>query len=100
VLRRLEAKIQGREEYHYAKLKYPKAMCYNLIMLPNDLKLFSGTVGNHDGSIIVSMRFAMTQEEHDFAQANGLLPGDTAEIEMIQDLPSMHDLHFPPTALQ
>ena len=68
--------------------------------LPHDLKLFSGTVSNSDGSVIVSMRFAMTAEEFSFAEANGLLPEDTAEIEMIGQLPAVHDIHFPAQLLQ
>lgn len=69
-------------------------------MLPHDLKLYSGTVGNSDGSVIISLRFAMTKEEHAFAEANGLLPEDTAEIDLIADAPQMHDLHMPAQVLQ
>lgn len=68
--------------------------------LPQDLRLYSAPVSNHDGSITISLRFALTAEEFDFAQANGIIPDDTTEIEMIQELPSVHDIHFPAAVLQ
>lgn len=69
-------------------------------MLPLDMKLYSAPVSNHDGSITISLRFALTAEEFEFAKENGIIPEDTAEIDMIQDMPSMHDLHFPAQLLQ
>ena len=69
-------------------------------MLPNDIHLYSAPVSNSDGSITMSLRFALTPEEFAFAQASGIIPEDTTEIEMIEDLPSLHDLHMPATVLQ
>ena len=69
-------------------------------MLPNDIHLYSAPVSNHDRSITVSLRFALTPEEFAFAISSGIIPDDTTEIEMIQNLPSLHDLHMPATVLQ
>lgn len=69
-------------------------------MLPLDMKLYSAPVSNHDGSITISLRFAMTDEEFEFAHANGLIPPDTSLIEMIENMPSLHDFHFSPSTLQ
>ena len=68
--------------------------------LPHNLKLYSGTVTNHDGSVIVSLRFAMSPTEFEFAVANDLLPDDTAEIEMMGQVPSLHDFHASPQVMQ
>jgi hypothetical protein len=48
----------------------------------------------------MSLRFALTAEEFAFATENGIIPDETTEIDMIQDLPQMHDLHFPAQLLQ
>jgi hypothetical protein len=48
----------------------------------------------------MSLRFALTPEEFAFATGNGIIPADTEEIEMIGNLPAIHDLHLPSTTLQ
>jgi hypothetical protein len=79
----------------------PVALCYNPTMsLPHDLKLYSVPASNTDGTVTMSLRFALTAEEFAFATENGIIPDETTEIDMIQDLPQMHDLHFPAQLLQ
>jgi hypothetical protein len=72
------------------------------MILPPDLKIFSGTCGSPDGIKVVSLRFLMTPEEFDFAMTNGIIPADTAEVLDIQaaELPAIHDLHIMPTTAQ
>jgi hypothetical protein len=68
--------------------------------LPHDLRLYSTPASNADGSVTMSLRFALTPEEFAFATGNGIIPADTEEIEMIGNLPAIHDLHLPSTTLQ
>jgi coenzyme F420-reducing hydrogenase beta subunit len=78
-------------------------MAYNAgMILPLNMRIFSGTCGSPDGTTVVSLRFLMTPEEFDFAMANGIIPADTAEVIEIQDaeLPAIHDIHMPVPVLQ
>jgi hypothetical protein len=72
------------------------------MILPPDLKIFSGTCGSPDGTTVVSLRFLMTPEEFEFAMSNGIIPEDTAAVLDIQaaELPAIHDIHMMPTTAQ
>jgi hypothetical protein len=72
------------------------------MILPPDLKIFSGTCSSPDGTPVVSLRFLMTPEEFDFAMVEGIIPADTAEVIDLQEaeLPAIHDLHMPVPVLQ
>jgi hypothetical protein len=72
------------------------------MILPLDMRIFSGTCGSPDGNTVISLRFLMTPEEFDFAMTKGIIPQDTAEVIEIQDaaLPAIHDIHMPVPVLQ
>jgi hypothetical protein len=72
------------------------------MILPLNMRIYSGPCGSPDGTTVVSLRFLMTPEEFDFAMANGIIPEDTAAVIEIQDaeLPALHDLHMPVPILQ
>lgn len=73
-----------------------------MTVLPTDLQLYSAPVSNADGSITVSLRFAMSPAEFEFARTNGIIPEDTSQILDIVpfELPALHDLHLAPTPMQ
>jgi hypothetical protein len=72
------------------------------MLIPPDLKIFSGTCGSPDGVTVVSLRFLLTKEEFDFAKANDIIPEDTTEVLHMEsfELPALHDIHMPSAVLQ